>query len=66
MGNPTKDRNRRFLQRIRLIKVKDALRIMNVGKAVGLDEILIKVWKYLGDVSICWFTNIFNKILSVN
>lgn len=39
---------------------------MNVGKAVGLDEILIKVWKYLGDVSICWFTNIFNKILSVN
>ena len=66
MGNPMKDRNRRFVRRIRMTEVKDALRIMNVVKAVGLDEIPIKVWKCLGDVSICWLTNLFNKILRVN
>lgn len=40
-----------------MTEVKDALR---------LDEIPIKVWKCLGDVSICWLTNLFNKILHVN
>lgn len=66
MGNPMKDRNRRFVRRIRMTEVKDALRIMNVVKAVGLDEFPIKVWKCLGDVSIYWLTNLFNKILRVN
>ena len=33
-------------------------------KAMGPDEIPIEVWKCLGDVGVCWLTNIFNKILS--
>jgi len=37
-----------------------------MGKAMGLNEIPIEVWKFLDDVVVCWLTNLFNKILSVN
>ena len=49
-----------------MTKLKSALRRMKMGKAVGLDEIPIEVWKCLGDVGVCWLTNLFNKILSSN
>ena len=29
-------------------------------------EIPIEVWKFLGDMGVCWLTNLFNKILSAN
>ena len=33
---------------------------------MGLNEIPIEVLKFLDDVGVCWLTNLFNKILSVN
>ena len=29
-------------------------------------EIPIEVWKFLGNMGVCWLTNLFNKILSAN
>lgn len=29
-------------------------------------EIPIEVWKFLGDMGVCWLANLFNKILSAN
>jgi hypothetical protein len=36
-------RNRRFVPRIRMTEVNDALRRMKMGKAMGPDEIRIEV-----------------------
>lgn len=30
-----------------------------MGKAIGPDEIPIEVWKCMGNVGVCWLTNIF-------
>ena len=35
-------------------------------KIMGLDEVLKKNWKCLGDMGVGWLTNNFNKILSDN
>jgi hypothetical protein len=56
-------RNCRLVWRIRIIGVNDASRKNDMGKAMGLDEIPIEVWKCLGDV-VCWLTNLFNKVLT--
>ena len=32
-------------------------------KAVGPDNILIEIWRSLGEEGICWLTNLFNAIL---
>ena len=44
LGNSLEDRNHIFLRRIRMTKVKNALRMMKMAKDVGLDEIPIEVW----------------------
>jgi len=36
---------------------------MKKKKAVGLDEVPADVWKILGDVSIGWLKDFFNKVL---
>ena len=41
LGDPMEDKNNRFVWRIRMTEVKDALRGMKMGK-VGLDEIPIE------------------------
>jgi hypothetical protein len=46
------DFNRQFVHRIKESKVKDALKRMKGGKAMGLDGIPIEVWRSLGDVAI--------------
>ena len=66
MGNPMEDRDCRFVRRIRMTEVKDALRRMKMGKALGPDEIPNEVWKCFGEVGGCWLKNFFNKILSAN
>jgi hypothetical protein len=33
---------------------------------MGPNEILIVVWKCLGDIGVGWLVNIFNEILSLN
>jgi hypothetical protein len=46
------DLNRQFMRRIQEFEVKDALKRMKGGKAMGPDGILIEVWRSLEDVSI--------------
>ena len=43
-------------------EVKEALRKMKSGKAVGPDSIPVEVWKSLGEEGVTWLTNFFNVI----
>jgi hypothetical protein len=47
-------------------EVREALKRMKVGKAVGPDDIPIKVWRCLGDLAIVWLTKMFNNIYRSN
>jgi hypothetical protein len=60
------DLNRQFMCRIQESEVKDALKMMKGGKAMGLDGIPIEVWKTPGDVAIVWLTKLFNLIFRSN
>lgn len=53
LSNQIEDSNHRLVQRIMTTKVKDKLRRMKTGKAVGPDEILIEVCKCLSNVVAC-------------
>ena len=44
-------------------EVKNALRRMKKGKAVGPDELPVKVWKCTGEMGIEFLTRLFNRIL---
>ena len=52
----------RFVRRIQESEVKEALKRMKGGKAMGPDCIPIEVWKGLGDIAIVWLTKLFNLI----
>ena len=43
------DTNRRFMRRIQESDVREALKRMKEGKAMGPDGITIEVWRCLGD-----------------
>jgi hypothetical protein len=43
-------------------EVKDALKMMKGGKAMGPDGLPIEVLRSLGDVAIVWLTKLFNHI----
>jgi hypothetical protein len=60
------DLNRQFVHRIQESEVKDALKRMKGGKAMGPDEIPIKVWRSLEDMVIVWLTKLFNGIFRSN
>jgi len=60
------DLNRHFVRRIQESEVKDALKRMKGGKAMGPDGIPIEVWKSFGDVAIIWLTKLFNLIFRSN
>ena len=60
------DTNRRFVRRIQESEVKEALRRMKVGKALGPDNIPIEAWRCLGDVGVAWLTKLFNSIFRSN
>jgi hypothetical protein len=47
-------------------KVKDALKRMKGGKAMGSNGIPIEVWRTLGDIAIFWLTKLFNLIFRSN
>ena len=53
LHNQIEDKNRKFVWRIRMIEIK-GIKEMEMGKAVGPNEILIEIWKCLGDVGIGW------------
>ncbi|KAL5157229.1 Secretory carrier-associated membrane protein 3 [Glycine soja] len=44
-------------------EVKEALKRMSNGKAVGPDNIPIEVWKTFGDRGLEWLTKLFNEIM---
>ena len=44
-------------------EVKNALRRMKKGKAVGPDELPAEIWKCMGEMGIEFLTGLFNKIL---
>jgi hypothetical protein len=52
--------------RIQEYEVKDVLKRMKGGKAMGSDRIPIEVWRSLGDVAIVWLTKLFNLIFQSN
>ena len=50
------DTNRRFVRRIQESVVRETLKRMKGGKAMGPDGIPIEVWRCLGDIAIVWLT----------
>ena len=44
-------------------EVKNALRRMKKGKAVGSDELPVEVWKCMGEMGIEFLTRLFNRLL---
>jgi hypothetical protein len=60
------DLNRFFVRRIQESEVKEALKRMKRGKAMGPDGIPIEMWKCLGDIAIVWLTKLFNHIFQSN
>ena len=52
--------------RIQESEVRQALKRMKGGKAMGPDGIPIKVWSCLGDIAIVWLTKMFNNIFQSN
>jgi hypothetical protein len=54
------------VRRIQESEVKDVLKRMKGGKAMGPDGIPIEVWRTLGDVAIVWLTKLFNFIFRSN
>ena len=60
------DTDIRFVRRIQESEVKEALKRMKTGKALGPDNIPIEVWKCLGDIAIVWLTKLFNSIFRSN
>ena len=57
------DQNFTFYHRIQEFEVKEALKQIENGKAVGPDNIHIEVWQCLGGKGISWLTKLFNEIL---
>jgi hypothetical protein len=52
LDTPSDDLNRQFTRRIQEFEVKDALKRIKGGKAMGSDGIPIEVWSSLGDIAI--------------
>ena len=57
-----KEINRDFKHKIRPHRVKETLKRMKNNKVIGLEGILIKVWKCSGEFGIVMLMDIFNKI----
>ena len=54
------------MRRIQESEVREALKRMKGGKAMGPDGIPIEVWRCLGDIAIVWLTKLFNHIFRSN
>ncbi|KAK3546666.1 hypothetical protein QTP70_031407, partial [Hemibagrus guttatus] len=51
------------VDKIRKDKVRNALKRMKSGKAVGPDDIPVEVWKCLGEAAVEFLTSLFNRVL---
>ena len=56
------DRNYNYYRQIQEHEVREALKSMSTGKAVGPNNISIEVWKSLGDRGIVWLTNFLTRL----
>jgi hypothetical protein len=56
------DTSKRFVRQIQESEVKEALKKMKGGKAMGPNCIPIEVWRGLRDIAIVWLTKLFNLI----
>ncbi|XP_071681609.1 uncharacterized protein [Lolium perenne] len=66
LDNSFDDTSRDFVRRIQESEVKEALKRMKGGKAMGPDCIPIEVWRGLRDIAIVWLTKLFNSIFRAN
>ena len=66
MDDPFDDTNRRFVRRIQESEVREELKRIKGGKAMGPDGIPIEAWRCLGDIAIVWLTKLFNHIFRLN
>jgi hypothetical protein len=60
------DTNKFFVRRIQEIDIREALKRMKGGKAMGPDGIPIEVWRCLGARAMVWLTKLFNLIFWSN
>jgi hypothetical protein len=60
------DTNRRFVRRIQEFEVKEALKKIKTNKALEPDDISIKIWRCLGDITIVYLTKLFSTIFQSN
>ncbi|KAK3536000.1 hypothetical protein QTP70_023736, partial [Hemibagrus guttatus] len=51
------------VDKIRKDEVREALKRMKSGKAVGPDDIPVEVWKCLGEAAVEFLANLFNRVL---
>ena len=51
-----------YMRRISESEVKEALKRIKSKKVIGLDGILIEVWRCLGEMDTRWLRNVFNKM----
>ncbi|KAK3561228.1 hypothetical protein QTP86_029608, partial [Hemibagrus guttatus] len=51
------------VDKIRKDEVRKVLKRMKSGKAVGPDDILVEVWKCLGETAVEFLTSLFNRVL---
>ena len=63
IGKVRESRDHRYLRRISVTEVKEALKKMKIGKALVPDGIPIEAWKCMGDDGLSWLTKLFNKTL---
>ena len=64
MGRGGEEGQPRFVLRSSISeeKIRDALKKMKNGKAVGPDSIPVEIWKCLGEQGLGWLTDLFNMI----
>ena len=58
--------NKRFVRRIQEAEVKEALKRMKGGNALGPDDVPIEVCRCLGNLAVVWLTKLFNHVFGSN
>ncbi|KAM3395257.1 hypothetical protein P3S68_004262 [Capsicum galapagoense] len=51
-----------YCRRFKVEEVREAVRRMRRGRAMGPDEIPVEFWKFVGEAGVRWLTGLFNEI----
>ncbi|KAF3653304.1 putative transcription elongation factor SPT5 -like protein 1 [Capsicum annuum] len=51
-----------YCRRFKVEEVREAVRKMRRGRAMGPDEVLVDFWKFSGEAGLRWLTDLFNDI----